>query len=106
MEEQPAKSTRKHSDGRNLFRTEPLHAALAAFLAGSACGNTECAHRSAASATLPTVDGTLGRTHIGGSRIKRRLHTGLPRTADRSRIKWRPRAERGHASGSLARQRQ
>ncbi|RRT54353.1 hypothetical protein B296_00009188 [Ensete ventricosum] len=46
---------------------------------------------STASATLPTIDCALGRSRVSGSRIKQWPHTGLPRMADRSRIKWLPR---------------
>ncbi|RRT63941.1 hypothetical protein B296_00012305, partial [Ensete ventricosum] len=35
-----------------------------------------------------------GRSRVGGNRIKRRPHVGLPQVADRSRIKRRPCAEK------------
>ncbi|RWW06702.1 hypothetical protein GW17_00029948, partial [Ensete ventricosum] len=60
---------------------------------------------STASATLSTVDRALGRSRVGDSRIKQRPHAGLPRTADRSRINWRPRAEKAAQSGGLELQR-
>ncbi|RWW08122.1 hypothetical protein GW17_00028468 [Ensete ventricosum] len=50
------------------------------FLAGSACGSTERAYRSAASATLSTAS----RSSEEGNCIKRQLHVGLPRTVGRS----------------------
>ncbi|RWW07414.1 hypothetical protein GW17_00029206 [Ensete ventricosum] len=62
---------------------------------------------SATSTTLPTADYALGWLRVGDSRIKRRPHVGLPRTADRSRIKWRPRTKKAaqatasHASGRV-----
>ncbi|RWV99277.1 hypothetical protein GW17_00037823 [Ensete ventricosum] len=48
----------------------------------------------------------LGWSRVGGSRIKQLPHVGLPRTTARSRIKWRPHAEKAtqaatsRASGS------
>ncbi|RWV95976.1 hypothetical protein BHE74_00040699 [Ensete ventricosum] len=51
------------------------------FLAGSTCGSTECAYRSAAFAMLPMAN----QSSEEGSCIKRRPHAGLPRTAGRSR---------------------
>ncbi|RWW26172.1 hypothetical protein GW17_00009455, partial [Ensete ventricosum] len=78
---------------------------LAAFFVESACGNAAlssvCAQGKDGSGHAADGPGsTLGRSRVGGSRIKRRSHAGLPRTVDRSRIKWRPRAERGHAGNS------
>ncbi|RWV78777.1 hypothetical protein GW17_00060200 [Ensete ventricosum] len=35
-----------------------------------------------------------GRSRVGGNRIKRRPHVGLPQVANHNRIKRRPRAEK------------
>ncbi|RWV92229.1 hypothetical protein GW17_00045412 [Ensete ventricosum] len=51
-----------------------------AFLVGSTYGIIECEYRSAASVTLPTANWSSEE----GSRIKWRLHSGLPRTTGRS----------------------
>ncbi|RRT55912.1 hypothetical protein B296_00008711 [Ensete ventricosum] len=41
----------------------------------------------------------LGQSSVGGSRIKRRSHAGLPQVADRSRIKRQSRAAGTTSSG-------
>ncbi|RWV77492.1 hypothetical protein GW17_00061665 [Ensete ventricosum] len=79
---------------------------LVAFLVESTCGNAAlssvCAQGKDSDGHATDGPGsTLGWLRIGGSRIKWRPHVSLPRTVDRSRIKWRSDAERDRASGRI-----
>ncbi|RWW08084.1 hypothetical protein GW17_00028500 [Ensete ventricosum] len=70
------------------------------FLAKSACDSTECAYRSAASATLPTA-----QADVGSDAYRRQPHqaTVARWSATNSWSQpWRPHAERDRASDGLA----
>ncbi|RRT44781.1 hypothetical protein B296_00032672 [Ensete ventricosum] len=57
------------------------------YVCGNIALNSVCAQISSVGHAVDGLGRALGRSRVGGSRIKRQPHAGLPQAADRNRIK-------------------